>query len=374
MAQDEEHRLIKERRTKLDALREQGVAFPNDFRRTALAAELLATYDDVDGEALVERNVDVHVCGRLMVKRLMGKTNFIKIQDGSGQIQALISRDAFDPDLFKAFKGWDIGDIIGVRGTLFKTRTGEVTVQASEMRLLTKSLRPLPEKYHGLSDQELRYRQRYVDLIMNEDSRNVFILRTQLVSHVRSYLNAHRFMEVETPMMQPILGGANARPFITHHNALDMPLYLRIAPELYLKRLTVGGFERVYEINRNFRNEGLSTRHNPEFTMLEVYQAYGDYEDMMSLTENLVRSLAMQLWGQHAGEYQGQNLDFGPKFARMSVVDAVAKYNEGFDVARSRDVEYLRGLCETLGFHVDQRYGAGKLLIEIFEKTAEDKL
>lgn len=374
MAQDEEHRLIKERRTKLDALREQGVAFPNDFRRTALAAEILATYDEVDGEALVERAVDVQVCGRLMVKRLMGKTNFIKIQDGSGQIQALISRDAFDPDLFKAFKGWDIGDIIGVRGTLFKTRTGEVTVQASEMRLLTKSLRPLPEKYHGLSDQELRYRQRYVDLIMNEDSRNVFMLRTQLVSHVRSYLNAHRFMEVETPMMQPILGGANARPFITHHNALDMPLYLRIAPELYLKRLTVGGFERVYEINRNFRNEGLSTRHNPEFTMLEVYQAYADFEDMMSLTENLVRSLAMQLWGQHDGEYQGQTLDFGPKFARMSVVDAVAKYNDGFDVARSRDVEYLRGLCETLGVHVDKRYGAGKLLIEIFEKTAEDKL
>ena len=374
MSQDDEHRLIKERRAKLDALREQGVAFPNDFRRTALAAELLATYDDVDAEALVERDIEVSVCGRLMVKRLMGKTNFIKLQDGSGQIQALVSKEVFAAEAFKAFKSWDIGDIVGVHGTLFKTRTGEVTVKAAQMHLLTKSLRPLPEKYHGLSDQELRYRQRYVDLIMNEASRDVFVLRTKLVSHVRSYLNAHRFMEVETPMMQPILGGANARPFVTHHNALDMPLYLRIAPELYLKRLTVGGFERVYEINRNFRNEGLSTRHNPEFTMLEVYQAYGDYEDMMALTENLVRSLAMQLWGQTDGDYQGERIDLGPAFARMSVVEAIATYHDDFDTARARDVDYLREQCNALGIAVDARYGAGKLQIEIFEKTAEHNL
>jgi lysyl-tRNA synthetase class 2 len=375
MSQDDEHRLIRERRNKLDAMREQGIAYPNDFRRTALAAELVETYDDVDKDALAERKVEVSVAGRLMAKRLMGKTNFIKIQDGSGQIQAMVGRDNFDPELFKAFKGWDIGDIIGLRGTLFKTRTGEVTVDVAEMRLLTKSLRPLPEKFHGLSDQETRYRQRYVDLIMNEDSRKVFMLRTRLVNHVRKFLNALSFMEVETPMMQPILGGANARPFVTHHNALDMPLYLRIAPELYLKRLTVGGFERVYEINRNFRNEGLSTRHNPEFTMLEVYQAYGDFEDMMALTENLVRSLAMELWSAYEGEYQGEPMDLGAPFARLSVVDAVAKYNpDTFDPARSRDVDYLRGLCNDLGVAVDERYGAGKLLIEIFEKTAEEKL
>ena len=375
MSQDDEHRLIRERRAKLDALREQGGAYPNDFRRDALASEILSTYDELDREALQERAVTVHVAGRLMVKRLMGKTNFIKIQDSSGQIQAMVGRDNFDSEVFKAFKSWDIGDIVGLKGTLFKTRTDEVTVDVSEMRLLTKSLRPLPEKFHGLSDQEQRYRQRYVDLIMNDDSRQVFMLRTRLVNHVRQFLNAHAFMEVETPMMQPILGGANARPFATHHNALDMPLYLRIAPELYLKRLTVGGFERVYEVNRNFRNEGLSTRHNPEFTMLEVYQCYGDFEDMMRLTENLVRSLALQLWGSHEGTYQGAALDLGAAFDRLSVEDAVARYNpDRFDRSRARDVDYLRELCDELGVRWDERYGAGKLLIEIFEKTAEEKL
>jgi lysyl-tRNA synthetase class 2 len=375
MVQEDEHRLIRERRNKLEALREQGVAYPNDFRRNALSSEIVSTYGELSTEALAERAIEVKVAGRLMAKRLMGKTNFIKIQDSSGQIQAMVGRDNFDPEIFKVFKSWDIGDIVGVSGTLFKTRTGEVTVDARELHLITKSLRPLPEKFHGLSDQELRYRQRYVDLIMNEDSRRVFVLRTQLVNHVRQFLNAHGFMEVETPMMQPILGGANARPFVTHHNALDMPLYLRIAPELYLKRLTVGGFERVYEVNRSFRNEGLSTRHNPEFTMLEVYQSFADCEDMITLTENLVRSLALQLWGGETGTYQEQALDLRSPFARLGVEKAVAQFNAGqFDAARSRDVDYLRGVCEGLGIPVDKRYGAGKLLIEIFEKTVEENL
>ena len=371
---DDENRLIAERRRKLDAQRERDVAFPNDFRRNARAMRLHSTYEDLDNDALVAKNIEVRVAGRMMAKRMMGKSNFIKLQDVTGQIQVFVFRPDLPEDTFAQFKTWDVGDIVAATGKLFRTRTGELSVHADSLRLLTKSLRPLPEKFHGLSDQELRYRRRYVDLIMNADSRKVFRLRTRLVTHCRQFLDALDFMEVETPMMQSVLGGANARPFATHHNALDMPLYLRIAPELNLKRLVVGGFERVYEINRNFRNEGLSTQHNPEFTMLELYQAYVDYEEIMALVEALVRSLADALWGQLTGSYQGQELDLGAPFARLSIEEAIVKYNEDLDASRLRDVDYLRAVCAEKSIPVEERYGAGKLQLEIFEKTVEDHL
>ncbi|HKS94413.1 MAG TPA: amino acid--tRNA ligase-related protein, partial [Gammaproteobacteria bacterium] len=287
----DDNSLIRERRVKLAKLRAAGQAFPNDFRRDALAEELHAVYGKHGPEALEKHAVRVTVAGRMMAKRVMGKASFVHIQDGSGRIQLFLQKDVLG-DAYEAFKGWDIGDILGAEGVLFKTKTGELSVRVQQLRLLTKSLRPLPEKFHGLADTEIRYRQRYLDLVMNPDSARVFQTRTRIVQHLRDFMHALGFVEVETPMMQPIPGGATARPFMTHHNALDMDLYLRIAPELYLKRLVVGGLERVYEINRNFRNEGVSTRHNPEFTMLEFYQAYATYSDLMDLTENLMRSLA----------------------------------------------------------------------------------
>ena len=316
--QQDEHRLIAERRTKLGELRDGGFAYPNGRRRTALAGQLVETYTEHDGEALDEEAIEVSIGGRLMAKRVMGKASFAHVQDRSGQIQVFVQRDAVGEDIYKSFKRWDIGDIIWVRGTMFRTKTGELSVKAAEIDILTKSLRPLPEKFHGLTDIELRYRQRYVDLIMNEDSRRVFRTRTEVVKYMRDYLDAMDFLEVETPMMQPIPGGAVARPFITHHNALDRDLYLRIAPELYLKRLVVGGFERVYEINRSFRNEGISTRHNPEFTMLELYMAYADYQVLIDLTENLVRSLAAMLFEDRKVEYMGETYDLSQSFRRMT--------------------------------------------------------
>jgi len=281
---DEENELIKQRRADLEALRKKGNAYPNDFRRDALAAALHSKYGDLDEEALEAENVRVRIAGRLMSRRIMGKAAFAHLQDMSGRIQLYVKRDNLPEGVYAEFKQWDVGDIVGAEGTLFKTRTGELSVNVDAMRLLTKSLRPLPEKFHGLTDHEIRYRQRYLDLIMNEESRNLFATRCRVIDFLRSYLNRCGFVEVETPMMHVIPGGATARPFITHHNALDMPLYLRVAPELYLKRLIVGGVEKVYEINRSFRNEGLSTRHNPEFSMLEFYQAYANYEDLMNLT------------------------------------------------------------------------------------------
>ncbi|HEX7046945.1 MAG TPA: lysine--tRNA ligase [Gammaproteobacteria bacterium] len=374
MSDNEENRLITERREKLRALREAGSVFPNDFRRDALAADLHGMYGEAGSEKLEAENVRVHIAGRMMAKRVMGKASFIQVQDESGRIQVFLQRDELPEGVYQAFKGWDIGDIVAAEGVLFVTKTGELSVKADNFRLLTKSLRPLPDKYHGMTDMELRYRQRYVDLIMNEQARETFRMRTRIVQFIRDFMNGHGFMEVETPMMQPIPGGAIARPFVTHHNALDVELYLRIAPELYLKRLVVGGFERVYEINRNFRNEGVSTRHNPEFTMLEFYWAYADYRDLLDFTERMMRGIAESVCESAIVKYQGEEFDFAKPFTRMTVKEAVAAYNPDFDAARFDDRDYLAELCAQLKIPVQKNYGAGKLLIEIFEKTVEDQL
>ena len=370
----EENKLIAERRRKLAELRESGNAYPNDFRRNALAEELHEAFGEHEDEHLREEAVAVKVSGRMMVKRVMGKASFIKLQDRTGQIQLRLERDRVADGVYQSFKKWDVGDIVGASGTLFKTQTGELTVMADEVRLLTKSLRPLPEKFHGLSDQEIRYRQRYVDLIMNEDTRNVFRLRSELVAYIRAFLDAQDYLEVETPMLQSSPGGAIARPFTTHHNALDMTLFLRIAPELFLKRLTVGGFERVYEINKSFRNEGMSTQHNPEFTMLELYRAYADYEDLMEMVEAMLRGMSESLLGEAKLSYQDREYDFSKPFERMTVEDAIAKHNPDIDKKKIRDLDYLKGIAKKLDIKVEKSYGSGKLQIEIFEKTCEDEL
>ncbi len=370
----DENFLIAERKRKLAALREQGIAYPNGFERDRLAASVHQQYAETGAEALQEAPVTVRMAGRMMSKRVMGKASFVHLQDGSGRMQLYVQRDRLPEGLYKAFKTWDVGDIIAVTGTLFRTRTDELTVGADELQLLTKSLRPLPEKWHGLSDQETRYRQRYVDLIVNEQSREVFKLRAAAVQYMREHLSAQEFMEVETPMMHPIPGGAVARPFVTHHNALDMQLYLRIAPELYLKRLVVGGFERVFEINRNFRNEGLSTRHNPEFTMLELYQAYAECDDIIALTETMIRSAAQALLPALQFEREGHGYDLSRPFARLPVEQAVADYNPQLDRTRLRELAYLREVAEGMGIKIKPSYGAGKLLMEIFEETVETRL
>ncbi|MEJ2058934.1 MAG: lysine--tRNA ligase, partial [Gammaproteobacteria bacterium] len=329
----DEHKLIAQRRDKLKRLREAGVAFPNDFRRDCMAGELHAEYGELDNETLEARGLRVSVAGRMMAKRIMGKASFAQILDMSGRIQLFIQRDALPEGAYTDFKTWDLGDILGAEGVLFKTKTGELSVKVDSLRLLTKSVRPLPEKFHGLTDQESRYRQRYLDLIMNEPVRDTFRMRTRIINYIRRFLEQRDFLEVETPMMQAIPGGATARPFTTHHNALDMQLFLRIAPELYLKRLVVGGFERVFEINRNFRNEGLSTRHNPEFTMLEFYEAYATYETLMDRTEDMLRGLAEELLGAAQVPYQGETYDFGKPFARMSVRDSILHFNPDLSVS-----------------------------------------
>jgi lysyl-tRNA synthetase class 2 len=372
--QKEESSLIAERRRKLGVLRESGNAFPNDFRRNALADELHQSFGQHEDEHLREEDVHVSVSGRMMAKRVMGKASFVKIQDRTGQMQLRLERDRLPEGLYQDFKKWDVGDIVGAKGPLFKTKTGELTVRADELRLLTKSLRPLPEKFHGLADQETRYRRRYVDLIMNDDSREVFRKRSKIITYIRSFLESQDFLEVETPMMQTSPGGAIARPFKTHHNALDMQLYLRIAPELFLKRLTVGGFERVYEINRNFRNEGVSTQHNPEFTMLELYRAYADFNDLMKMMEALLHGMAESILGDTKVSYQGETYDFGQPFARMSVEETILKFNPTIDKDRLRDRDYLASFAGELGIKVQDNYGAGKLQIEIFEKTGEANL
>jgi lysyl-tRNA synthetase class 2 len=373
--EQDENKLIAQRREKLTAIREQGIAFPNDFRRNVVAGELHAEYADMDGAELETRNVRATVAGRLMSRRVMGKASFAHLQDMSGRIQLFVQRDVLGTDDYAWFKkGLDIGDIVGASGQLFKTKTGELSIKVDSLRLLTKSLRPLPEKWHGLSDQESRYRQRYLDLIMNESARETFRIRTRLVQGIREFLNARDFLEVETPMMQAIPGGAVARPFVTHHNALDMQLFLRIAPELYLKRLVVGGFERVYEINRNFRNEGLSTRHNPEFTMLEFYQAYAEYTDLMDLTEEMIRTLAQQVVGSTTVHYQGEDYDFSRPFARMSVRESILHFNPDIAPEDLDDLARARGIAEGLGIHLKDGYGLGKVQIEIFEKTVESRL
>ena len=374
MTDQDENSLIAQRRAKLDALRADGNAFPNDFRRNAVAGELHAEYDDKENEVLEDEPVRVKVAGRMMAKRVMGKASFIQLQDMSGLIQLFLQRDTLPEGVYQAFKGWDVGDIIGAEGALFKTKTGELSVRAESIHMLTKSLRPLPEKFHGLADQEIRYRQRYVDLIMNDVSRNTFRMRSHIVQYIREYLNKLDYLEVETPMMQAIPGGATARPFSTFHNALDMDLFLRIAPELYLKRLVVGGYEKVYEINRNFRNEGLSSRHNPEFTMLEFYQAYADYHDLMDLTEDLLRGMAKELHGTTVIEYQGSQYDFGKPFDRISVRDSILQFNPDLTADDIDDLENAKAVAARLKIPVKDSYGLGKIQIEIFEKTVEGRL
>ncbi len=371
----DEHALIAQRRAKLARLREQGNAFPNDFRRNVMAGELHAEYGHKSHEELEQTPVRVAVAGRMMTRRIMGKASFVHLQDMSGQIQLYVTRDRLPEGYYnQQFKKWDIGDIIGAEGVLFRTKTGELSVMVDGIRLLTKAVRPLPEKFHGLADQETRYRQRYLDLIMNPQSRRTFVLRSRIISYIRQYLTARDFLEVETPMMQAIPGGATARPFSTYHNALDMELFLRIAPELYLKRLVVGGFEKVFEINRNFRNEGLSTRHNPEFTMLEFYQAYADYHDLMDITEDMLRGLARNLLGDTVVSYQGEQYDFGRPFARMTVKESILHFNPDLRAAQLEDLEQARQVAEKLGIPLKPSYGLGKVQIEIFEKTVEHRL
>ena len=368
--QPDENRLIAERRAKLAALRDGGNPFPNDFRRTACAGDLQARFAEVDKVTLEERDERFAVAGRLVRDR----GAFLLIQDGSGQIQLYINRKALDEATRAGVKDWDLGDIVAARGPLHRSGKGDLYINMEEARLLTKALRPLPDKYHGLADQELRYRRRYVDLIVNAESRRVFERRSQLVGALRAFMNARGFMEVETPMMQPVPGGAAAKPFVTHHNALDLDMYLRIAPELYLKRLTVGGFERVYEINRNFRNEGLSTRHNPEFTMLEYYWAYADYRDAMNLTEELLRELARRVLGSTVVTYQGTRYDLGRPFARMTLREAIVAHNPEIAPAALDEEAAARALAGGLGIPLKAGWGLGKVQLEIFEHTTEHKL
>jgi lysyl-tRNA synthetase class 2 len=370
---EDENRLIAERRAKLAAERARGDAFPNRFRRDAHAGDLAASFGARPAEWFEAHPQPVRVAGRMMAKRDMGKSSFVVLQDGSGQIQLFLQANLLG-DAYALFKGWDVGDIVGAEGELMRTRTGELSVRVGRIQLLVKSLRPLPDKWHGLTDTEARYRMRYVDLIVNPASRAVFEMRTRIVSFIRQFLDASGFMEVETPMMQPIPGGAVARPFVTHHNALDVDMYLRIAPELYLKRLVVGGFERVYEINRNFRNEGLSTRHNPEFTMLELYQAYADYEDIMDLVERLLQGLADGVLGTRRLAHQGATIDLAGRFRRATVADLLVEHNPGLERARLREAGYLRTLLDAKGVPYAPADGAGKLQMALFDRTVEATL
>ena len=370
----DENQVIAERRAKLAALRAAGNAYPNDFRRSALAAELHAAHDASDGAALEAAAIRVTVAGRMLLKRVMGKACFATVQDMSGRIQLYVTLDGVGEGALEAFKHWDLGDIVGAGGMLFKTKTGELTVRCDAVRLLAKSLRPLPEKFHGLTDTEQRYRQRHVDLITNPAAREVFVKRSQTVQAIREFFVARGYLEVETPMMQPIPGGAAARPFVTHHNALDMALYLRIAPELYLKRLVVGGLERVFEINRNFRNEGISTRHNPEFTMLEFYEAYADYHDLMNLTEALLREVAQRVCGTTTLAYQGETIDLAQPFPRLTMAEAIHRHHPRFPLAELARPDYLRVALAPHDVEVFPTDGVGILQLKLFEATTEDKL
>ena len=372
--QQDENQLIAERRAKLAEWRKTGKAFPNDFQRENTALKLLEGYSDKTSEELQGMPVEVRVAGRMMLKRIMGKASFATLQDLSGRIQIYVTRDTLGEDIYADFKTWDLGDILGVVGTLMKTRTGELTIHATEIRLLTKSLRPLPDKFHGLADQEMKYRQRYVDLIMNEETRVAFLARSRIVASIRNYMSGHGFLEVETPMMHPIPGGAAAKPFVTHHNALDMQQFLRIAPELYLKRLVVGGFEKVFEINRNFRNEGLSPRHNPEFTMMEFYEAYADYRNLMDFTEGLLRHAAREALGREVFHYGGRELDLSKPFRRMTMVEAVRHYCPQYSDAQLADADWLREQLAARKVEMKGEPGLGALQLMFFEETAEAEL
>jgi len=367
------NKIIEERRAKLQTLRGNGIAFPNDFVREHYAGDLTAKHAGTERETLETAAVAATVAGRIMLKRVMGKASFATIQDMSGRIQVYVSEGDTGKDALEAFKHYDIGDIIGVTGTLFKTKTGELTIRCNLLILLTKSLRPLPEKFHGLADQEIKYRQRYVDLIVSEETRATFRKRSQVIQAVRNVLIADGYLEVETPMMQPIPGGAAARPFVTHHNALDMQLYLRIAPELYLKRLVVGGFEKVFEINRNFRNEGMSTRHNPEFTMLEFYCAYMEVNGMMDFIERLIREVA-QAAGQTTVSYQGREIDFAKPYARLTITDAIRKYHPEIGDDVLNDKAKITAQLQRMGITPRPGDGLGALQLTLFENTVESKL
>jgi lysyl-tRNA synthetase class 2 len=368
--QHDENRLIAQRREKLAAIRENGVAFPNHFRRDVLAAELQDRLGGKSKEELEQLAQRARVAGRIMARR----GPFIVIQDMSGRIQFYVDKKGLPEELVAQIKSWDIGDIVGGEGPVHKSGKGDLYIYLDDAALLTKSLRPLPEKWHGLADQEQRYRQRYVDLIVNQDARDTFVMRSRIIDYIRRYFVDAGFLEVETPMMQVIPGGATARPFVTHHNALDMALYLRIAPELYLKRLVIGGFEKVFEINRNFRNEGLSTRHNPEFTMIEFYEAYVDYTGLMDRTEALLRGIAIDLMGSPQISYQGETYDFGKPFARMTVKESILHFNPEIAAADLEDLAAASAHAERLGITVKPTYGLGKVQIEIFEKTVEHAL
>jgi len=369
----DESEVYQIRKQKLADLRSNGFNFPNQFRRKYLAANLVLQYADYDKEALAEQKIEVAVAGRIVLRRIMGKASFFHIQDVSGRLQVYIRQNDL-PELYEQFKHWDLGDIVGVTGYMFKTNTGELSVHTENIELLTKSLRPMPDKFHGLADQEVRYRKRYVDLIANEETRQTFLIRSKMIKAFRQFMDGHQFLEVETPMMHPIPGGAVARPFVTYHNSLDMEMFLRIAPELYLKRLVVGGFERVYEINRNFRNEGLSTRHNPEFTMVEFYQAYADYNDMMNFTEELLHHLCDVVLGTRQIQYQDKLINFGEPFARLSVKEAILRYHPEITESQINTVEGCRTELARLGFPFKQTDGLGKLQMIIFEETVEQQL
>lgn len=370
----DENQIVAERRAKLARIRETGIAFPNDFKRTHQMGELRARYDSADQAALEAEAPVVAVAGRMMLKRVMGKASFATVRDGSGQIQFFLAPDEMGAEAYEAFKRLDLGDIVAARGTLFRTNRGELSVRVRELRLLTKSLRPLPDKFHGLADHEQRYRQRYVDLMMNEETRRTFVTRSRAMAATREFMVAEGFLEVETPMLQVIPGGASAKPFVTHHNALDLPMYLRIAPELYLKRLVVGGFERVFEINRNFRNEGVSVRHNPEFTMMEFYAAYTEYQWLMDFTERLLRHVAIVATGSTTLHYQGMEIDLGKPFARMTTVEAIQAHAPQYNDAQLADKDFLHAELEKMGSTHSKEVGIGALHLALFEQVAESKL
>ena len=373
-AEPDENHIIAERRVKLAEWRATGKAYPNDFSRENTASKIAELYADKTGEELEATPVEVKVAGRVMLKRVMGKASFVTIFDVSGRIQLYVARDKVGEETYASFKRWDIGDIIGAVGTVFRTKTGELTVQCSEIRLLSKSLRPLPEKFHGLTDQEQKYRMRHLDLIMNEQSRFTFAARSRIVQSIRNYMTDHGFLEVETPMMHPIPGGASARPFKTHHNALDMELFLRIAPELYLKKLVVGGFEKVFEMNRNFRNEGMSPRHNPEFTMMEFYEAYTEYRKLMDFTEGLLRHAAREALGTEIFVYQGRTLDLSKPFDRLTMVEAIRKYCPQYTLEQLNDAEWLKQKLTAMKADVKNGMGLGTLQLLMFEETTEADL
>ncbi|MBI4357224.1 MAG: lysine--tRNA ligase [Gammaproteobacteria bacterium] len=353
---------------------EKAIAFPNTFRRTHFTEELVVAHQNTSQEVLQQHPISAKLAGRIMTRRVMGKAAFLTLQDGTGRLQLYIKSEEVGEALYDTFKKWDLGDIVGAEGVLFKTHTGELTLRVASIRLLVKALLPLPDKYHGLEDPELRYRKRYLDLLTNESKRTLFKRRAQIVDEIRAFLKKRNFLEVETPMMQPIPGGATAKPFVTHHNALNMPLYLRVAPELYLKRLIVAGFERVFEVNRSFRNEGTSSMHNPEFTMLEFYQAYADYQDLMAMTEELFRMLATQVLGASQISYQGHSIVLGQPFARMRLSEAIVAYTPGLTEDHLKGEENIFGAARSLGVSYDPSASWAEALVNIFEQTVEAKL